>query len=101
MVTRLDGSQAGREEVSVQGPPAGDWRISFYTELTTASGEGDATYEWRLSAMPDTATGSPAGEVSGWVVWFAIPGAFLGAVATLGLYLPRRRRVAFQEDGGG
>ncbi|MDQ3554660.1 MAG: hypothetical protein M3395_09670 [Chloroflexota bacterium] len=79
------------EVVSVIGPPAGDWRISLLTELTTAVGEGDATYEWRLSSMPDTSTGLPADGSSLWITWFVIPGVFLASMATLALH--RRRRA--------
>ena len=84
--------QKGVEVVSVMGPPAGDWRISLSTELTTAAGEGDATYEWRLSSMPDTSTGLPADGSSLWITWFVIPGVFLASMATLG-GLHRRRRA--------
>jgi len=77
--------------VSVTGPPEGDWRISLSTELTTVTGEGDATYEWRLSSMPDTSTGLLGDGTSLWMTWFVIPGVFLAPMATLGLH--RRRRA--------
>lgn len=79
------------EVVSVTGPPEGDWRISLSTELTTVTGEGDATYEWRLSSMPDTSTGLLGDGTSLWMTWFVIPGVFLASMATLGLH--RRRRA--------
>lgn len=92
VVTRLHSEPPHSEvqEVSVTGPSAGDWRISFFAELITAAGEGDATYEWRLSSMPDTATEPSADGTSLWLTWFVIPFVALTAAATLGLH--RRRR---------
>jgi len=94
VVTRLESEppHPDVQVVSVMGPPAGDWRISFHTDLTTAAGEGDATYEWRLSSMPDTSTGLPVDVASGWLTSFVIPGVFLASVAALGLH--RRRQSA-------
>lgn len=78
------------DKVRVMGPSAGDWRISLSVDLTTATGEGDATYEWRLSSMPDTSTGPSADGPSLWLTWFVIPAVAFGSVATVALH--RRRR---------
>ncbi|MDQ3491923.1 MAG: hypothetical protein M3452_01505 [Chloroflexota bacterium] len=91
VVTRLESEPPHPDvaEVTVMGPPAGDWRISLSVALTTDAGEGDANYEWRLSSMPDTSTAAPGDSTSLWLTWFVIPAVALGSVATLGL---RRRR---------